>query len=131
MKRAQLAIEFLSLVAFSIVFFMVVVYGLVVISTAKKEESALVELFDFAKSVQLEFILAASVQDGYHTTVLVPQTFNGQPYDITILNTTRDDMLLEITYNEQQYYYRIPAVQGNIAKGTQLLEKHGGVLYLS
>jgi uncharacterized protein (UPF0333 family) len=131
MKKAQIAIEYLFLVAFSVTFFIVLMYGLLQVSSSKTTEKSFAELDDFARSIQQEIILAATVQNGYERTIVVPSTFNNKAFSVTILNETRNDMLLEFSLEGNTFYYRIPDVQGTISSGTVQIEKKNDVVMLS
>ena len=131
MKRAQIAIEYLFLVAFSLAFFVVLIFGLTGVSAAKSTEKAYVELDDFARSIQQELILAATVQDGYARILEVPPAFNGRNYTLNILNETQSAMLLEFVFEEQTLYYRIPDTRGTISRGIITIQKIDGEVVVS
>ena len=124
--KAQLSLEFVSLVALA--FLVMVVF---IASTRSefdelrsREEMSLVK--DVAVKVQTELIIASGVEDGYLRTFELPASLDNINYTIGITNTT----LVAMT-EDYEYVLAVPAVEGVLKKGSNTINKTGSIIYLS
>ncbi len=81
---------------------------------------------DVAIKFQKELITAASVEDGYVRFFTVPSTIDNVDYRVITQNST-----ITILSNNSIYIVAIPSVVGQVSKGTNKINKTGGVIYLN
>ncbi len=124
--KAQAATEFMFLVGFLILLF-IIMMGLIAGNIAYKNKKR-VNLIgeDIVTKVQKEINLASRVLDGYEREFYIPQKLYNKEYNITIY-----DNEVVITTDIENYWRPVPAVVGNIAKGTNTIRKSNGIIYLN
>ncbi len=81
---------------------------------------------DLALKLQMELSIAANVEDGYVRIFGVPDALDSINYSITIQNST-----VIVQSKNSIYLSSIPKVIGNISKGTNVINKSGGVIYIN
>ncbi len=124
--RAQLAIEFVYAIGTVIlitVIFMVAI-GSQFEDLRKDKEAFLI--LDLSSSIRKEIFIAAEAQDGFQRSFKVPHNLSGAAYNLTLKNHT-----ITISAPEYENSVKIPDVKGSIAKGTNIIRKEGGVIYLN
>lgn len=90
---------------------------------AEKESEA---VRDLALKLQMELSIAANVEDGYVRIFGIPDALDSINYSVTIQNST------VIVQSKNSFYLSsIPKVIGNISKGTNVINKSGGVIYIN
>jgi hypothetical protein len=128
-KRGQVAMEFLILI--SIAFCIFIIYTVItrdkVVNLSMEEEY--IHLQDFTDSVRSEILVASQVEDGYYREFTLPQKI-ADKYEYTIYVNTTTDNIISNTTNHQQVI-NIPHVNGTIQKGTNVITKEGGIIYLN
>ncbi len=125
-KKAQSSFEFMLLVG--VVFFAVLVLvaaSYTNISELKGKKEFLMAK-DVASIVQNELVLASQVEDGYSRSFLLPENLDGVQYTLLVINNS-----LTITTSKSSYFVRIPAVQGNAAKGMNNITKQDNIVVLN
>lgn len=132
MRKAQIAIEFMLLVAVGLFFFLIIVASVVNLATGKQSERFYYDLQDFGKAIQRELILATELEDGYHRNIKLPYTApNGKPYTIYTNNTPSGKMYLFIEFEEAKTIeFEIPTINGTIRKGTNTIYRERGEVYV-
>jgi hypothetical protein len=125
-RRGQSAIEFLALVGFMLVVF-IVLMGLITSKTIEigKEKDKLTGE-DIVTKVQKEVQLATRVADGYLRSFTLPDNAGAKPY--TILLTQNE---VTVTIGNNDYWRALPDVQGTINAGSNTIQKRDGVVYLN
>lgn len=125
--NAQFAIEFVVLIAFMFLIFL----GFTAVITSKileaKENERQRIAEDLATLAKNEIELAKSVSDGYSRTFTLPAKFDGNSYDITII----DNKELVVNYLDKEYVVFLPEnFDGYIGTGINLIQKIDGVVIL-
>ncbi len=124
--KAQVAVEFLYVMAF------IMIIGGVLIAVVgneigdKKDQELLREVRDEARKARQEVFIAADVEDGYQREFEVPQRVNNQEYNLTISDNT-----LSAFSGVIGVVYSAPTVQGQFQKGTNTIRREGGVIHLN
>ncbi len=81
---------------------------------------------DVAIKIQKELLTAAVVEDGYVRTFIIPDALDNINYSLTLQNST-----LTVQSKNSIYIAAIPAVLGNLNKGSNLINKTGGVVHIN
>ena len=118
-KKAQSAIEFVSLATFMFIV-MVVVFAVVGSKLSEAREQANQQIAeDIASLVYREIEIAFSVNCGYARTFEVPKSVNGIDYNIEVV----DNKELVVNYLDYEYVKFLPATIGGEFKGAKVLNK--------
>ncbi|MBW2992661.1 hypothetical protein KY345_05585 [Candidatus Woesearchaeota archaeon] len=125
-NRAQAAIEFIVLIV--ILFSVFLVYT---VSTRKKmdeirDKKEYTLLRDITKTAQNEILTAVKVEDGYYREFELPDTLEGINYTINITGT----MVIAYSENHEQAFM-IPAVNGTVKKGVNVITKENGIVQIA
>lgn len=131
MANAQVAFEYLVFVAFGLFVLLLVLVPLHAYLGGRTEEATGEAVADFARAIQDELILAASVHPGLSTTYTIP---DGQlatelakmPYRLSNTNTT-----LTVSYARGDLVLPIPLTRGNLSNGTNLIRNVGGIVHVN
>ena len=91
--------------------------------TIKKENDA---VKDIALKLQKELLVAAVVEDGYVRTFTIPDTLDRINYTLTTTNLT-----ITAESAHSLYIVSIPDAIGNVSKGTNTINKTGGVIHIN
>ena len=124
--RAQSAMEFLALIGVLLImfiFFYMIVFERIKLVNDKKEVTI---GLDIAQKVQREILLAARVSDGYRREFFLPERIEGFSYSITISGRE-----LSVQTPKTEVVKPIPIVVGNIANGTNIIQKTDGIIYIN
>ena len=122
----QGSMEFMVLSAI-LLFFLLIVLGVVADNTyymnTKKEE---IIAEDVIIKIQRELNLASRMLDGYSRSFSLPQKISGKEYTLAM-------MAGQVSLNTTNYYYyrSIPEVVGTLYKGTNLVNKTNGTIFLN
>ncbi len=132
--NAQIAIEFLLLIAIAFGVILTFLVALLSISEGNAKMKAYQGIDDLGKALQQEFLLATQLEDGYTRRIDVPLTANGKRYDIYLgmvnhTNVTHGYLLL--SYESNELFYLIPPVTGDIVLGQNILVKNNGTLRIN
>ena len=81
---------------------------------------------DLALKLQQELLIAANVEEGYLRIFEIPDNLEGINYSLSAQNST-------ITVKSKNAFYlvSIPRVVGNVNKGTNLINKTNGIIYIN
>jgi len=91
-----------------------------------RKEGEFVALKDVALAVQSEVFTATNVEDGYRREFGLPASLDGVNYTIWISG----EYVIAESENHD-FTLRISSVTGNVAKGTNVIRKEEGVVYLN
>lgn len=126
LKKGQIALEFMIMFGFAA--FLLLLFLSITLSRTidfnNQRQSSLIK--DLALGTQKEINLAFESRDGYYREFKLPQTLLGIDYGITI-----KDNLLIVNSTKEEIDVIIPKPQGNIQKGTNIIKRNGGVVYLN
>lgn len=81
---------------------------------------------DLGLKLQQELLVAATVEDGYVRIFEIPEKLGIINYTLTTLNQT-----ITVKSKNSLYIVSIPKVIGNASKGTNMINKTGGVIYFN
>lgn len=87
-------------------------------------ESKLVK--DLTLKLQKEVLIAANVEDGYVRVFEIPDDIENIAYTLTIQNYT-----INVQSKNGFYVASIPRAIGNFTKGTNKINKTGGVIHIN
>ncbi len=125
MKKAQLSIEYVVLIAFG---FMMLMFALIVVGdkmTQMGNEDHYERLQDVAYYIQSELYFASRASPGYQREFTIPLDLSGIEYDIT--NTNNE---LIVSTDKYEFGLYVPDLQGDLAKGTNIILNKDGLLCL-
>lgn len=125
-KKAQGAIEFIIIFG-SLLFFFIVFFAAIQSNTERKnaEKEGLI-LQNIALSVKEEINLAAGSSEGYYREFKTPENILGKDYEITIVGS-----FIYTSMDNLGFAYKISDVNGSIQKGTNIIRKENGTVYLN
>ncbi|HLC62279.1 MAG TPA: hypothetical protein VJI52_04650 [Candidatus Nanoarchaeia archaeon] len=126
-SRAQVSVEFFILVGMA--FLIAIGFEIAALDQLKdfrvQRESDAVK--DLALKLQKEALIAASVEDGYVRDFTIPiQLDNSVNYTLTTKNYT-----ITVESKNSIYTFTIPNSVGNLSKGSNRINKTGGVIYIN
>ena len=81
---------------------------------------------DLALKLQKELLIAANVEDGYVRSFEIPDKLDSIDYSLTTQNST-----ITVRSGNSFYLVAVPKVFGNVSKGTNKINKTGGVIYIN
>lgn len=125
-SKSQISAEFLILAGFSL--FIAVAFAIASLDQLsdfrlQKENEA---IKDVALKLQRELLMASTVEDGYIRTFSIPDKINEINYTLTTLNST-----ITVKSKNSLYTVAIPKIVGRLGKGSNTINKTGGVIYVS
>ncbi|MBI2647561.1 hypothetical protein HYW99_03720 [Candidatus Woesearchaeota archaeon] len=125
-RKAQISAEFFMFIG--LVFIIAIAFEIASIDQLKhlrlqKESDA---IKDVALKLQMELLIAATVEDGYVRIFELPESVENVNYSIMTQNSS-----IIITSKNSFYIVAVPYSSGNISKGTNLINKTGGVIYIN
>lgn len=82
---------------------------------------------DLALKLQQELLIAATVEDGYVRIFEIPDKLDSINYSLTTLN----NHTITVQSKNSLYIVAIPKAIGNASKGTNIINKTGGVIYIN
>lgn len=127
-KGAQISNEFIVLLGILIIITTVFLYNFREDAMFLSQKKERIVIDDLGYSIQNEFLMAQTVNDGYYREFKVPEEYHSVPYDISI----QGDLLLLVSHKSGfEHSFLIPNVTGSIIKGTNRINKSGGVIYLN
>lgn len=122
-KKAQVALEFVSILGFSML-----VFAVFFVFTQKEKDKVIVynnflEVQKVAKEVSNGINVANLEGDGYSIKILIPSKINNRDYDILLENGS-----LTVVQDDNSYAVTIFAetVTGSIKKGVNIIKNVGG-----
>ena len=128
MKKAQASLEFVLLMTFLIIIFILIL----TLSMNKLEESKNQLIADsvdgLSNSIEQEIKLTKSFSDGYTRIFNIPKKINDKDYEISIVKNRE----LVIKAGSYEHVAFLPAnIIGNIGRGINLIEKKNGIVYVT
>lgn len=81
---------------------------------------------DLALKLQKELLIAAVVEDGYVRVFGIPDKLDSINYSLATQNST-----ITVESKNSLYIVSIPKAVGNASKGTNTINKTGGVIYIN
>jgi hypothetical protein len=130
-KQAQIAIEFLLIIAMAFAIVLTFLLSILAISENNTKTKSYYDMEDMGKSLQQEFLLAVELEDGYTRKINLPVTLNGLRYNVSIANTNNSYYYMIFNYESTELYYLIPPVNGTIVLGNNLLVKRNNALRIN
>ena len=125
-SKAQISAEFFVFIG--IAFLMAIAFQLASLDQINdfrlKNENDAVK--DAALKIQKELLIAANVEDGYSRAFTMPDKINQIDYSLTTQNST-----VAVTSKNSIYEVSIPNSVGILVKGTNRINKTGGVIYIT
>jgi len=127
MKKAQFATEFLILLSFMFIAFMILLAVTTNIFGSIKEGENLEAAQDVASVVKEEIDLANTMPDGYQRTFALPKKLRGNNYSVRII----DNRELVVDFFDVEHVVFLPSnIVGNVSPGSIKISKSEGVVYL-
>lgn len=117
-RKAQIAIEFMSIVGLAMLVVVVFTGVLYYLSYTYSEEKNINRLRDLGYSLQNELILASEVEYGYERTLTIPDKIEGTGYSISQTTTN-----LVLRYKQTELVFPIPQVTSSLSKGCNKVTK--------
>ena len=125
-KRGQSAIEFMVIFA-AILLFFVSFFAIIQMNVEKKnfeKEKILVQ--NIALDVQDEINIAAKSSEGYSREFKIPENIFGKNYEINLSGN-----FVYVSLNNIGVSYKISKINGSVKKGSNLITKQNGTVYLN
>lgn len=128
MRKSQIAIEFMLVLGMAI--FIAMVFLAIISSDIKtmNQEKEYYSVRDFGQGLQQEFITASDVKDGYHRKIFLPQKIQGFDYSVS---NTESSLFLFSSQSKVEHFFLIPAINGTLEKGYNVITKSGGIVYVN
>ncbi|MFA4953670.1 MAG: hypothetical protein WC584_05590 [Candidatus Pacearchaeota archaeon] len=125
-KRSQSMMEFLSIFIAVFLFFVLFMLVLQENSRGKNLEKESILAKNIVLSVQDEINLAYDSPNGYYREFSVSKTLLGKSYDLIL-----QDNIVYINASKIGISYRVMPVNGTIKKGSNVIRKENGVVFLN
>lgn len=126
-KRGQTAVELVIIFGF-VLFFFITFFTIIQLNIGKKNlEKERIIAQNIALDVQNEINLASESSEGYYRNFTVPTNILGKVYDIRIIE---DRIYLNMS-DRVGVSYSIVNVSGEINRGSNIIRKEGGIVYLN
>lgn len=129
-KKAQIGIEFILLTIFSLAMLLVLLASVSSLSSQKMKQKAYFEVNDIAASAQQEILLASELHDGYRREFFIPESVQNLDFSMVLDNASSGNYL-RVSFENQETFYLIPPITGNIKKGINTLTKKDGMLFIN
>jgi hypothetical protein len=124
--KGQGAIEFIILVGILLVAFALIIGALAVSTNRINSEKEIIIGEDLVNKVQQEVQLAHQVNEGYYRIFKLPEKLGGKDYTIDITNN-----VVTVTIEGSDYWRYLQPVQGEIQKGSNIIEKKEDGVYIN
>jgi hypothetical protein len=127
-KKAQSAIEFMILVGFLLVVFVIFLSIVSENLRDKTNERQNLQIKEIALGVKVEVDLATEASDGYVRNFSIPIKIYGEDYDISI-----NDGFVSISTGDGDHALSLSLanVTGEVLKGENIIRKENGVVLLN
>ena len=136
-KNAQIAIEFMLLLAVAIIVIIVLLISFSSISKTNSKIDNYHEVDDLGQSLQQEFFLASELEDGYTRRINLPLTLSDDSYgsySVAIVHSNKtyvNATYIVLVYGPNEVYYAIPYVNGTLSLGNNILVKNHNLLQIN
>jgi len=126
--KAQSAFEFILIVAFMTLLF-VSLFSVANSALADaSEERVMKRAYDIAAMPSSQIVLASSLSDGYYSSFLIPQTVDGEEYDLSLV----DGREIVVIYHEFEHVEFLSVnASGTLVFGENTIRKQDGKVYLN
>jgi hypothetical protein len=128
MEKSQSSIEFIILIGavmFFLLAFFVLMQGNIADKTQEKQNLLVQEI---AETIQNEINMASNSNNGYQREFIVQDSLENEEYELNIV----EEMIYVRTIDgKHAIALPIPAVQGNIKKGVNEINKQNDTIYLN
>ncbi len=124
--KAQTSLEFVAAAGAALVIAVVLAVAVGSKFSDLREERTVFLIRDTASVIRSELFAAAEASDGYQRGFVLPYNLSGQEYSATISNTS-----LILQSENYEHVLKVPSVRGGISKGTNIIRKSGGAVYLN
>lgn len=125
MRKAQIALEFMSFVIIGLIFALILFVGFIVVMNDTRKDQSSAEAKDFGFKLQREIILASEVHEGYIRKIFIPEYLGKAEFTIT-----NNNRILIITSDDIDYPFRIPETNGTLQKGNNTIRNVGGLVVI-
>ena len=127
-RKAQAAIELIIVMSF-LIFFFIIFIGIIQDKIQEKaEEKETIIIKNTVKTVQEEIDLAVKSSDGYRREFKIPEKIINNDYEISIFEGI---VYANTTNGKHAIAVNIKNVTGTITKGTNIITKQNGIIYLN
>ncbi len=136
-NKAQIAVEFLLLLAVAMGVVITLLIAFLSISQTNSKIKNYYELEDLGQALQQEFFLAAELEDGYTRKINLPLSMGGNSltkYDVSLINSNNSYVnysYIVLSYGTEDIYYAVPYVSGQIRLGDNILVKNNNSLRIN
>jgi hypothetical protein len=113
--KAQIVLEFLLIISLAVIIGVMYIAVGTHIFVDVNEQQRVAALNDVGYLIQDEVVLAASVEDGYTRTFVLPQKADRFTYTITNSNTSVTLASADVTLS-----YPLPMLSGNLVMGANI-----------
>ena len=126
MKKGQGAIEFIIITGIALSFVVLIMASVKMSQDEKIRDKENQEIKKIARNVKEEIQVASQTLNGYRREFNVPKRVMGNNYTIEIIENN-----LQIIAKENSLSLGIKQVNGEIKKGTNVIERKNGEIYLN
>jgi len=122
-RKGQSSVEFIWIIAvivFIVVSILIIVQRKTVDAQKQRTDSSAQEL---ARLISAEIEMAASSPNTYSREFAIPETLNGEAYDLELTNQT--EITIRIRGSEYVIFLN-HTISGSLQKGKNLIQKEGG-----
>jgi len=127
-KKAQAAVELIIIMGF-LVFFFIIFIGIIQDRMQEKsQEKKTIVIKDIVRTVQEEIDLAVKSSNGYRREFKIPEKIINNDYEISIFEGI---VYAKTTDQKHAIAVNVKNVTGTITKGTNLITKQNGIVYLN
>jgi len=127
-NKAQSAIEFIILVGAVFFFFIAFLFAIQLNIVDKTRENKNLITQELALTVQDEINLAVESSDGYYREFTIPEKLVNLDYEI---NITAGTVYVRTVNGEYALALPVANVTGDVQKGTNVIRRENGVVYLN
>ena len=125
-SKAQISAEFFILIGLA--FLVAIAFEIASLDQlndfrVRKEDEA---VKDLALKIQKELLIAAVVEDGYVRAFTIPDRLDSVNFSLSTQNST-----IAVESKNAYYIMRIPKTIGNVSKGSNIINKTGGVIHIN
>ena len=126
LKKIQIGVEFMLFSGIALI--TAIIFVSISFSQTKDlydtKEFLLVK--DIALKIDKEIDIASYVEDGYNREFDIPEMINNGDYNISIVNNT-----LTVWTNTTQYVTGVLNITGYVERGSNIIKKTNGIIYLN
>lgn len=121
--KAQVAMEFILLMAFAALLLMSLLLILNKISSDNQSRRTQSAVEDLGISIKNELATASEMEKGYSRQIDLPKKINGKDYSMDIEEGSSGNSYLLVKLNSTEMYFSIPKTSGTIQPGMNLIVK--------